>query len=97
MEEMIATQDICTYYNIEYSFINSLNDCGLVHITIIEEKGFIASAELPQLEKLARLHKDLEVNIEGLEVISNLLHTIEDMQQEITYLKNTVKAFNSYA
>jgi chaperone modulatory protein CbpM len=93
MEDMIAASEFCIHHNVEYSFLNSLNECGLVEITTVEETRFIPWNELPKLERLIRLHDELDINVEGLEAIIYLLQRIESMQQEIMNLKNRLRLY----
>ncbi len=92
-EDLIAASDFCTYHKIEYSFINSLNEYGLITITTLHENRYIPLSELSRLEQFVRLHTDLDINLEGLEAISNLLQKIEGMQNELTALKNKLRMF----
>ena len=92
-QDLIAAEEFCQHYNIEYSFINSLQQHGLIEVTTIRETGYLPSAQLPVLEKLIRLHNDLEINLEGIEAINYLLQRIEDMQHEIITLKNKLRAY----
>jgi len=87
-EELIPANDFCTHHHIEYSFISSLEDSGLISITSIERSSFIHVDELNKLEKYVRLHYDLDINIEGIETINYLLEKIEEMQREIVNLRN---------
>ena len=87
-EDLIPTEDFCIYHNIEYSFIASLEDSGLIKVTSVEKSTYIPLDELQKLEKFVRLHYDLDINIEGIETISYLLEKIEGMQKEILQLKN---------
>ena len=88
-EDLIPTEDFCIYHNIEYSFITSLEDSGLIRVMSVEESTYIPSDELQKLEKFVRLHYDLDINIEGIETINYLLERIEGMQKEILQLKNS--------
>ncbi len=90
-EDLIPANEFCTLYNIEYSFISSLQQYGLIHVTTIHETGFIPISELNTLEKLVRLHYDLEINLEGIEAITHLLEKVEDLQDEISTLRNKLK------
>ncbi|MBA4138994.1 MAG: chaperone modulator CbpM [Segetibacter sp.] len=90
-EDLIAANDFCTHHKIEYSFINSLNEYGLITITTVHENRYIPLSELGRLEQFVRLHTDLDINLEGLEAISNLLQKIEGMQNQITALKNKLR------
>lgn len=87
-DELIPVNDFCTYHNIEYSFIDSLENSGLISVTSVQQSTFIPLDEMSKLEKFVRLHYDLDINLEGIETINYLLEKIEAMQQEILHLKN---------
>ena len=87
-ENLTAVDVFCLHHNIEVSFINSLQQTGLIEITTIKEIGFIDSSQLQQLEKFIRLYYELDMNLEGIETITNLLNRINSMQDEIIVLKN---------
>lgn len=93
MKDMIAANELCEYYQIEISFFDTLKDVGLIEIASIENCYYLSFSELPKLEKLLRLHHDLNINIEGLEVVNNMLEKMEEMQLEIRQLKNKLSAF----
>jgi len=87
-DELIPAEEFCIYHNIEYSFISSLEDSGLITVTSVEQSTYIPAEELQKLEKFVRLHYDLNINIEGIETINHLLEKIEEMQKEILQLRN---------
>lgn len=92
-EQLIAADELCRYYNIEISFIHSLQDHELIEINTIEEKRFIPRDKLPDLEKLVHLHYDLDINLEGIEAITHLLNKVKMMQEEIAALKNKLRVY----
>lgn len=87
-KELIPAKDFCVHHNIEYSFISSLKDSGLINITSVKRSSFIHIDDLYKLEKFVHLHYDLDINIEGIETINYLLEKIDGMQKEILSLKN---------
>jgi len=89
-DELIPAEDFCMYHNIEYSFISSLEDSGLIRVTAVEHHTFIPADELQKLEKFVRLHYDLDINLEGIETINHLLEKIDEMNKEILQLRNKV-------
>lgn len=89
-DELIPAEDFCMYHNIEYSFINSLEDSGLIRVTAVEQHTYIPVDELQKLEKFVRLHYDLDINIEGIETIYYLLEKIEEMNKQLLQLKNSL-------
>jgi len=88
-DELIPVKDFCIYHNIEYSFIDSLENSGLISVTSVQQSAFIPLDEISKLEKFVRLHYDLDINLEGIETINYLLEKIEAMQEEILQLKNS--------
>jgi chaperone modulatory protein CbpM len=94
-EEMISANDFCIHHNIELTFIHSLQQSGLIEITTIEEKAFVPVSQLHQLEKLARLYYEMDINVEGIETISYLLQRMNEMQQQITRLTNQLNLYEN--
>ena len=91
--DLVAVEEFCACHDIEISFISSLQQNGLIEITTIEQTGFIQIDQLPQVEKFVRFHYDLDINIEGIETISNMLDHILSMQEEITTLRNRLRLY----
>lgn len=92
-EEMIGAHEFCVSHNVEISFLRSLGESGLLEITTIEETAFINRDYLPELEKLVRLHYDMDINLEGIETIHHLLQQIKAMQNEMNMLKNRLRIY----
>ncbi|MEP6582730.1 MAG: chaperone modulator CbpM [Ginsengibacter sp.] len=89
-EDLIPAKDFCLHHNIEYSFISTLQNSGLINVTSVKRSTYIHIDELHKLEKFVRLHYDLDINVEGIETINHLLDKIEDMQSEIVRLRNSL-------
>jgi hypothetical protein len=92
-EYLVKVDEFCANHNIELSFINSLQQNGLIEITTIQESGFIDSNQLLQLEKIVRLYYELDINLEGIETINYLLKKIGIMQDEIVMLRNRLRLY----
>lgn len=89
MEEVkkISIEQCCIYYKIEASFVQELNEHGLIELTRSDKEAFIAYEQLGNLEKYMHLHYDLEINMPGMEAISHLLSRLQTLQQEIKKLQ----------
>lgn len=90
-EEYIALDECCTHYQIEISFVNDLRDYGLLATADIDGQPAIATDQLMLLEKFIRLHYDLEVNMEGIDIIHSLIQRIDHLQQQVRELDNIVR------
>lgn len=92
-KHLITTTDFCIYHQLEQSFIADLHDAGLVEIKVVNNTTYIPETELQKLERMIRLHADLDINIAGIEAITHLLQRIEDIQEEMRLLRNNLKAY----
>jgi chaperone modulatory protein CbpM len=90
---LIKAADFCTYHQLEQTFITELHDAGLVEITIVNQTPCIPETELHKLERMIRLHAELDINVAGIEAITHLLQRIDHIQEEIRLLKNNLKAY----
>jgi cytochrome c peroxidase len=73
-----------------------LQDAGLIEITIIKEAEYIHESQLNELEKIVRLYYEMDINLEGIETVIHLLQRINDMQNEITLLKNRLRLYEGF-
>ncbi len=89
-DELIPIKDFCIYHNVEYSFIDSLENSGLIRVTSVQQATYINADDLKKLEKFVTLHYDLDINIEGIETINHLLDKIESLQNELLHLRNHI-------
>ena len=92
-DNFISSELICQMHSIEPSFVHTLYEYGLIEITRVESSEFIHVSQLSILEKMIRLHYDLQINIEGIEAITHLVRRIEKMQEELNHLKNELKHY----
>lgn len=90
---LISTRTLCTHYNIEISFVDALNQMGLIEIAIIEEKQYIHQDQISDLERIIRLHNELNVNLEGIDVVFNLLEKERKLRNELNALKNRLRLY----
>jgi hypothetical protein len=92
-EHLIAIQELSAIYNVEISFVNSLNEYGLIEITTIEQTEYISKEQLNELEKMMRLHYELDINMEGIDTIAHILKRVDYLHEELTALKNKLKLY----
>ena len=92
-QELISITRLCSLYEIEISFISHLKELGLIELTTIEEVSFVHKDYIDDVERMIRLHRDLKVNPEGIDVIFNLLHKVDRLHHELNTLKNRLKLY----
>jgi MerR HTH family regulatory protein len=92
-EEIILLETYCSYYNIELSFIESLETFGLLTVRYEDNKRFIFREEINSLEKFSRMYYDLNINVPGIDALSHLLEKIKDLQHETEILKARLRIY----
>ena len=83
----ISIEQCCVVYNIERSFVQKLDEHGLIELVRSDEAVYIDFEQLADLEKYMHLHYELEINLEGLETIKHLLERVHELQNEVNRLK----------
>ena len=94
-DNWILLQTISSHYQVELSFFTLLNDLGLIEIEIIEKSPYIHENQMHNLERMIRLHYELEVNPEGIDVVINLLQRIEKLQKDLLATQNRLRLYEN--
>lgn len=92
-KNLISTDEFCIHHNIEFSFIRNLSEFGLIETVTVAKKEFITEDQLEKLERMLRLHRELEINIEGIDTIDHLLSRIHNLQNEVISLRNRLRLY----
>ena len=91
--DLIILDEFCASHQLEISFVRSLEEHRLIETIIVNETLCIPGDELSKLEQIIRLHQELNINPEGIDAINLLLKRIENMQNEITELRNKLNFY----
>lgn len=92
-QELIIVDVFCQEYQIEINLLNDLESFGLIEIIVQDEVQYLNKNHLFHLEKVIRLHNDLNINKEGIEIILDLLEKENQLISEIKYLKNRLALY----
>ncbi|RDI52495.1 chaperone modulator CbpM [Flavobacterium glaciei] len=95
IENLIAIPALCTHYKVELSFFNNLSEMGLLEVKTIEETQYIHPDAINEIEKMIRIHQELDINTEGIDVVFNLLQKIDALQNELNSAKNRLRLYES--
>lgn len=94
-KHLISIHDLCSHYEIELSFINDLDNIGLIEIKTIEQTLFVHQDKINDLEKMIRLHHELDVNVEGIDVVFNLLQRMDEIQSKLNAVTNRLRLYEN--
>lgn len=91
--KLILVEQFCSDCEVNFSFIKTLNDYGVIEIVVLDDKKYILNEQLKTLERAIQFHYELNINIEGIEVIHHLLHQIDDLREELRVTRNKLNVF----
>ena len=91
--ELIIVSEYCQKCHIEPSFIDLLEEGGLIEVRAEAGEHYLLVAQLPEVERYSRMYYDLSINIEGIDAIHHLLERMEGMRREINSLHNRLSLY----
>ena len=94
-QDLILIETLCFHYKIEISFIKDLENIGLIKVETFENNKFIHQDKISDLEKMIRLHNELNVNIEGIDIVFNLLQKELKLKEELNALKSRLRLYEN--
>ena len=94
-KNLIPIDQLCGVYEIPRSFIDELCSYELVEVVDMNKERYIPQDHIKNIEKMMRLHFDLDINYEGLDVVMHLLERIDELEKEVNYLRNKLSVFES--
>jgi chaperone modulatory protein CbpM len=92
-EEIIPVELFCSCYNVELTFLETLESHGLISIGNRENQKFIQQEDLVELEKYTRMYYDLNINVEGIDALNHLLDKLKLLSQEADSLRARLRIY----
>ena len=94
--EWIIVSEYCHKCQIEPSFIDLLQEEGLIEIRTEGDEHYLLVSQLPEVERYSRMYYDLSINMEGIDAIHHLLERMEGMRREMNSLRNQLLVYRKH-
>lgn len=95
-QNLVPINEFCHYHHIDVTFIQLLEEHGLIETTTVQQTIYVETEQLSQLEKFVRLNQELNIDAENLDIISHLLQQTEILRQEVTTLKSRLNFYEQF-
>jgi len=95
LKDFIPIVQLCEHYSVEVSFFNELHEEGLISITTLEQTSYLHQDKISDVEKMIRIHQELNINTEGIDAVFNLLQKIDSLQNELNKLHNRLRLYEN--
>ena len=89
----IQVTTYCKQTNIDNSFVTTLEQYGLIEIKTMKSEMFIAEEDITEIERMFRLHKELGINLEGIDVVNHLVNRLKTIESELNSLKKLLALY----
>lgn len=94
--KFISIKSICEIHKVEEAFVYTLYEYDILELKRDREEMLLHVDALPLLEKMVRLHKELNINPEGLQAVHLLLQRVQGLQEELLVIKRRLDAFDEF-
>ena len=92
-EKLVEINVLCVHYEVEMSLFSELHDFGIIDMLTIKDLYFIHEDEIGVVEKVIRMQRELNLNLEGVDTVFNLLDKINELQTELSNVKNRLQLY----
>lgn len=92
--ELIVVSEYCHKCHIDPSFIDLLEETGLIEVHTEDSEHYLLISQIPEVERYSRMYYDLSINLEGIDAIHHLLERMELMRREMNILRSRLRVCN---
>ena len=92
---LIIIEEYCKNSRIESSFVSLLINEGLIDVQVANGQMYLYESQLAERDRFANLYYDLSVNVEGIDIIHNLLKKMENMEKELYILRKRLHVYDN--
>jgi hypothetical protein len=92
-EEIILLDTLCSFYQIDQSFVETLESHGLISFSYLENHRYIFRDDVVQIEKYCRMYYEMNINVPGIDALHHLLEKIKQLQKETESLKARLRIY----
>lgn len=92
-QRYILLRSFSRHSHIEDEFIRTLHEFGLITVEKKDNEEVIDEDQIAEIERFFRLHSDLGINYEGLDVIAEMLKRVEQLEREMELLRKRLRLY----
>ncbi len=93
MEKYVSVRQFADFHQITITLLHEFAEFGLINIQEVENEPCIVIDSLDRYERAIRLHKELGVNKEGIEIILEMRNKIEQLQNELNNMHRKLQKY----
>jgi hypothetical protein len=91
--EIVAISHFCKLYEVDLNFIEDLNTIGIIEIVEDSNDRYLKLEEVSVVERCIRLHRDLNINVEGILTIGHLTDLVNELHEELRRTRSRLSVY----
>ena len=91
IKRQITIEEFADFHQVTTELIQEFADFGLISVLKVEQQYCIDTGNIERCERAIRIHKDLGVNMEGIEIILDMREKHAEMQRELKWLRHQLE------
>lgn len=95
-DKFLLLTELCQHYQIQTEFFDEVEYHALLEIHQFSGQKFLHRKQLRRLEKIIRLHQDLEINFQGIDVVFSMMNRIDKLEKELNETKKRLNLYKEY-
>ena len=88
LDQVVSIESLCNHSAIEPTYFNHLTEYGLIEMITNDDIQYIHLEQVSEVEKIIRIYHELHVNMEGVDIVFDLLRKIVELQDELSRTHN---------
>ena len=92
-QNYILVTEYCRQTNIDDIFLRNLEEFGLIEVKRESSEMFIYEDEISEIERMFRLHKELNINLEGIDALNHVLRKMQFLEDEVSQLRSKLRLY----
>lgn len=91
MSEYISIKSLATFHHLDETLLMEIVEYEIVPVKRTRSEVLISSEDLDDFERALRLYIELDVNLQGVDIICRMRNQMREMQEEIKRLQNLLR------
>ncbi len=91
MKKYISLKTLAAFHQVDEALLQELIEYEIVPLSKRNREWAISLDYLDDFERALRLHRELGVNLQGVDIICRMHNRIKEMQAEIEHLKSLLE------
>lgn len=91
MKEYISIKALADFHQLDEKLLLEVATYEIVPVKRTRKEVLLNADDLEEFERALRLYHELEVNLQGVEIICRMHRQIEELQQELARLRDLLE------